>query len=137
MQILTPENAAFLPSGSGSNLIVSANYSFEETAVADFGPIYDNLIVPQDGNYIFATYMKILASDDPNGTFVINIWNPLLATSLSSFNLTPSVAGGFGGAFVSNAISSADGVIQVGRQLSGFLGTSITYRVTASAIRLC
>lgn len=137
MRIITPENAAMTPSGAGANPILAATYEFEDTVSGDFAFIYDDFLLPQDGTYLLNLYIKIILSDSASGTLSTRVYNPFLATVLVTAAQNPADTGFFNGNSLYSPVSSDNGVLQVGRELSGFAGSSVTYRITASAFRLC
>lgn len=142
MRIVTPQNAAFLPDGSGGgnpSLPRSDFYELVETVNADFGPTLVDLFVPSSGQYLFAVYAETqvaagagtlnLSIDQPGG--------PIAIATLSIDLAVIGIGGGYNGNFNIIPVQSTYGVIQISRTVTGLAAGPTTYRITAAAYKLC
>lgn len=144
MRIVTPQNAAFLPDGSGGSgggggLPLTASYGLIETVNADFGPTFVDFFVPSSGLYLFGLYTETVAAA-AGGSLSVSIdqpGGPISITSVIGLDLTViGIGGGYLGNFNIIPVLATYGVIQISRQVTGLAG-SATYRITAAAYKLC
>lgn len=134
MRIVTPENAAFQPSGIGgggfSGMPLLASYSLTEDVNADFGPITVPLFTPPDGSYFWAAFVKTNVAS-AGGSITITLEQP---GSLSTINMVGSlsIVGLAGSAHISvinSPLFAADGIFNVVREVTGFAGGPANYSV--------
>lgn len=137
MRIITPSGASLLPDGTGSGSFLAASYEFEETVGADFAFVYQDLLIPNDGSYMWSLFVKILNSDSAVGALEVNAWVPFIATAVNQTTLGTVATDSYSGVGQVTGVLNSNGVVQIGRELTGFAGTTLTYRITASAFRLC
>lgn len=133
MRIVTPQNAAFDPSGGGSDGVIQ--YQLSETVNADFGPTDDLWFTPTvDGVYSIAAFIICTASD-VSGALDTQINQPggvgLLAP-LTPLGLIP--VGNYAGiASYWSVFLVAGGAVYLRRQVAG-LAASASYRISYSAV---
>ena len=137
MTILTPENAAFSPSGSGGSLPLAAQYELVETVNADFGPTADAWFVPTDGLYIWGLFIQTI-SPAGAGTLTVNFKQGAAISTGSSIDVSlTGLPNGYGGLFYTPFVLAVDGQATIERTLAGLAAGPVTYRITASAYKLC
>ena len=138
MRILTPENAAFSPSGSGGSLVLAATYELVESVNADFGPTTATFFAPSDGLYIWALFSQTTIAAGA-GNLTVSLYQPLQAVFTVQSVSDLSVVGGAGydGATANQPVLAMYGDMVIDRTVSALAAGPATYRITAAAYRLC
>lgn len=143
MRIATPQNAAFLPDGSGagggSGLPLVATYELVETVNADFGPTTANIFVPENGLYLIAAFSETVTAAAA-GQLDVTVDQPGAPLAIIFYSLSLTVAGligGYNGVQNIIPVQSTYGVITISRTVTGLAGGPTTYRITAVAYKIC
>lgn len=135
MRTLTPQNAAFQPSGitPTSGLPIASKYTLTEDVNGDFAPISAPFYTPNDGVYIWTILVKVNTASAA-GNLSITVTQPLsgttlvLGVNLATLGLTATTQ--------NFTIDSAGGIINVEREVTGFAGGPANYTVWVTAFIL-
>jgi len=120
MRILTPNTAAFTPTGITSGLPLVAEWSITEDVSGDFGPLTVNIFTPDDGFYLVAVMVKTNTAGG-GGSIVISPSQPgsgAFGGSSVTGNLASAGAGGAQANDSTGMMFAAGGVFSVDREVT-------------------
>lgn len=137
MRIITPQDAAFNPSGSSNGFSVAATFELNETVNADFGPTLTNLYNQNvDGNFATSLFLQTTAVAGAGTLTVTMVQSGGVGTIITtSCDLSVDGLTNLGGVGTqsqfSGAVISAGGIWQISRQVAGLAAGPASYKIKA------
>lgn len=136
MRIVTPSDAAFLPSGGTFEPgRVVASYINTYVATGNLAPTTETFFVPVDGQYAFGYWIETL-SPSTTGTLTVTVDQLAIPSTYITAAIDLSVdgttlAGGAGrtSSYATAILLAAGGAMTLSREVTLFTGVSATYIV--------